>query len=144
MPRVNALFKISQHFSSRIGGGLGYKMPNLFNDEAEEDGYQNIQPLNIGNTKAEQSYGLNGDVNYKTAIGEAFFTANQLFFYTRVNHALILQNNAFVNTPGFVSSRGAETNISLAMDELTFYLGYTYTDARPHNNGQVTTQPLTP
>ncbi|HVW14550.1 MAG TPA: TonB-dependent receptor plug domain-containing protein [Mucilaginibacter sp.] len=144
LPRVNALFKISRHFSSRIGGGLGYKMPNLFNDEAEEDGYQNIQPLNIGNTKAEQSYGLNADVNYKIGIGDAFFTANQLFFYTRVDHALILQNNAFVNTPGFVSSRGAETNISLAMDELTFYLGYTYTDARLHDNGTVAAQPLTP
>jgi len=35
LPRVNALFKITDHLTSRIGGGLGYKMPTLFNDESE-------------------------------------------------------------------------------------------------------------
>jgi outer membrane receptor for ferrienterochelin and colicins len=69
LPRVNALFKISDHLTSRIGGGLGYKMPTLFNDESEQDGYQHIQPLNIGNTQAEQPYGLNGDLNYRSASG---------------------------------------------------------------------------
>lgn len=144
LPRVNALFKINSKVTSRVGGGLGYKMPTLFNDQSEQDGYQNIQPLNIGNTQAEQSYGLNGDVNYRSAIGEAFMSINQLFFYTRVNHALILQNNAFVNAPGFVSSQGAETNIKLTLDELGFYVGYTYTDAKLHDNGQITRQTLTP
>jgi iron complex outermembrane receptor protein len=144
LPRINALFKINKELTSRIGGGFGYKMPNLFNDQSEEDGYQNIQPLNIGNTKAEQSYGLNGDVNYRTTLGDAFFTVNQLFFYTRVNHALILENNAFVNTPGFVSSQGTETNLKLEMDELSFYIGYTYTDVKLNNAGNITEQPLTP
>lgn len=30
------------------------------------------------------------------------------------------------------------------MDELVFYLGYTYTDTQQHFNGLVSTQPLTP
>jgi outer membrane receptor for ferrienterochelin and colicins len=144
LPRINALFNINKKLTSRIGGGLGYKMPTLFNDQAEEYGYQNLQPLNIENTKAEQSYGLNGDVNYRSAIGDAFISINQLFFYTKVNHALILQNNAFVNAPGFLCAQGAETNIKLSMDELGFYMGYTYTDAKQQNNGQVSTQTLTP
>jgi iron complex outermembrane receptor protein len=144
LPRINALFKISDQLTSRIGGGLGYKMPTLFNDQSEQDAYQNIQPLNIANTQAEQSYGLNGDLNYRSAIGEAFISINQLFFYTKVNHALILQNNTFINTPGYVSSKGAETNIKLTMDELGFYIGYTYTNAQLHNAGQTGTQPLTP
>ncbi|HZX59490.1 MAG TPA: TonB-dependent receptor plug domain-containing protein, partial [Mucilaginibacter sp.] len=88
LPRINALFKISNQFTSRVGGGLGYKMPTLFNDQSEQNGYQNIQPLNIGNTQAEQSYGLNGDVNYRSVVGDAFISINQLFFYTKVNHAL--------------------------------------------------------
>lgn len=144
LPRLNAMIKFNKHFTSRIGGGLGYKMPSVFNDESEEYGYDNIQPLNVSQTRAEQSYGLNADVNYRGAVGDAFLTVNQLFFDTRVNHALILQNNAFVNTPGFVSSHGAETNIILDMDELTFYLGYTYTDARLHNGSIIINQPLTP
>jgi outer membrane receptor for ferrienterochelin and colicins len=144
LPRINALIKISKKLTSRVGGGIGYKMPTLFNDQSEEDGYQNIQPLNIGNTKAEQSYGLNGDISYRTPLGDAFFTANQLFFYTRVNHALILDNNAFVNIPGFISSQGGETNLKLDMDELSFYIGYTYTDAKLYTNGISNRQPLTP
>jgi outer membrane receptor for ferrienterochelin and colicins len=145
LPRVNALFKITDHLTSRIGGGLGYKMPTLFNDESEQEGYQHIQPLNIGNTQAEQSYGLNGDLNYRSALGdEAFININQLFFSTRVDRPLILQNNALINAPGHLLSRGTETNIKLVMDELAFYLGYTFTDTRQYFNGVTVTQPLTP
>jgi iron complex outermembrane receptor protein len=145
LPRVNALFKLNDHLTSRIGGGLGYKMPTLFNDQTEQDGYQHIQPLNIGNTQAEQSYGLNGDLNYRSALGdEAFINVNQLFFSTRVDKPLILQNNTFINAPGHLLSQGAETNIKLVMDELVFYLGYTYTDTKQYFNGQNSTQPLTP
>jgi iron complex outermembrane receptor protein len=145
LPRLNALFKITDHLTSRIGGGLGYKMPTLFNDESERSGYQHIQPLNIGNTQAEQSYGLNGDLNYRSTLGdESVININQLFFSTRVDRPLILQNNAFMNAPGHLLSQGAETNIKLVMDELVFYLGYTYTNTKQYFNGLTTIQPLTP
>jgi outer membrane receptor for ferrienterochelin and colicins len=145
LPRINALFKITDHLTSRFGGGLGYKMPTVFNDDSERDDYKHIQPLNIGNTQAEQSYGLNGDLNYRSALGdEAFINVNQLFFSTRVNQPLILQNNTFVNAPGHLLSQGAETNIKLVMDELVFYLGYTYTDTKQYFNRLTNIQPLTP
>lgn len=145
LPRVNALFKITDQLISRIGGGLGYKMPTLFNDESEQDGYQHIRPLNIGNTQAEQSYGLNGDLNYRSALGdEAVININQLFFLTRVDRPLILQNNSFVNAPGHLHTQGVETNVKLVMDELAFYLGYTYTDTKQYFNGLTTIQSLTP
>jgi outer membrane receptor for ferrienterochelin and colicins len=145
LPRVNALFKISHELTSRIGGGLGYKMPGLFNDESEQDGYQHIQPLNTGNIQAEQSYGLNGDLNYRGILGdEAFININQLFFSTRVNQPLLLQHNTFVNAAGHLLSQGAETNIKLVMDELVFYLGYTYTNTKLYNNGLINAQTLTP
>jgi iron complex outermembrane receptor protein len=139
------LFKLDKHFTSRIGGGLGYKMPTLFNDQSEQQGYQNIQPINMASIKAEQSYGVNGDVNYRSALSdEAFININQLFFYTYVDQPLILQNNTFMNAPGHISTQGAETNIKLVMDELVFYLGYTYTNTKQHFNGQTTPQSLTP
>jgi len=145
LPRLNALFKITDHLTSRIGGGVGYKMPTLFNDISEQDGYQHIQPINPGNTQAEQSYGLNGDLNYRSTLGDnASININQLFFSTRVDRPLILQNNSFVNAPGFLHTQGAETNIKLVMDELVFYLGYTYTDTKQHFNELTTAQPLTP
>jgi outer membrane receptor for ferrienterochelin and colicins len=79
LPRVNALFKIDEHFTSRVGGGLGYKMPTLFNDETEQEGYQHLQPLNIGNTRAEQSYGTNGDINYRGVLSLALLGVAMFF-----------------------------------------------------------------
>lgn len=145
LPRINALFKLSDHLTSRIGGGFGYKMPGLFNDQVEQEGYQNIKPLNLGSTQAEQSRGANADVNYRSTVGdEAFINVNQLFFYTYVDRPLILQNNSFVNAPGHLTTQGTETNIKLVMDELVFYLGYTYTNTKQHFNGQSAAQILTP
>ncbi|GAC1313947.1 MAG: hypothetical protein NVSMB24_37940 [Mucilaginibacter sp.] len=145
LPRVNALFKLTDRLSSRIGGGFGYKMPGLFNHHIEQEGYQNIKPLNLGSTQAEQSRGANADVNYRGTISdEAFINVNQLFFYTYVDRPLILLNNSFVNAQGHLTTQGAETNIKLVMDELVFYLGYTYTNTQLHFNAQSSTQVLTP
>lgn len=144
LPRINTLFKISEQLTSRVGGGLGYKMPTVFNDDSEEKGYQYIQPLNVNTTSAEKSYGANGDVNYRSAIGDVLLNVNQLFFYTKVNQPLVLQGNAFINAPGYLDTRGAETNIKLMMDELGIYLGYTYTDTKQHFNNNVLAQALTP
>jgi iron complex outermembrane receptor protein len=144
LPRLYTLFTINSHWSSRIGGGLGYKMPDLFNDDAEESGYRNLQPLNIGATKAERSAGANADVTYKGAVGDAYLQVNEMLFTTRVDNPLELQNNAFVNEPGYVLSRGSETNMKLLMNQLGIYLGYTYADVQQHFNGLTAKQPLTP
>lgn len=144
LPRINTLFKISEQLTSRIGGGLGYKMPTVFNDDSEEKGYQYIQPLNVNNTNAEKSYGANGDVNYRSTIDDILVNINQLFFYTKVDQPLVLQVNTFVNAPGYLDTKGAETNIKLLMDELGIYLGYTYTTTNQHFNGNSFTQALTP
>jgi outer membrane receptor for ferrienterochelin and colicins len=144
LPRVNALFKLDKHVTSRLGGGLGYKMPTIFNDQTEEQGYKDIQPVSITNLKAEQSYGLNGDINYRNTIGDAFLNVNQLFFYTKVNQPLLLQNNTYSNAPGYLTTQGAETNIKILMDDIGIYLGYTYTDTKQHFNSALSIQPLTP
>ena len=143
LPRINGLFKINPHWTSRIGGGLGYKMPTLFNDQSEESGYNNITPLVITNTKAEQSVGGNADLNYRGHWGETIVNVNELLFYTVVNDPLLLQKKTFSNANGHLTTQGAETNIKLSMDELNIYLGYTYTDTRQYFGGITYTQPLT-
>ena len=144
LPRINLLFKLDEHLTSRIGGGMGYKMPTIFNDQSEQLGYQYIQPLSITHTNAEKSIGANGDINYRNVVGGAIVNINQLFFYTKVNQPLILQNNAFVNAPGDLNTKGTETNIKIFMDELGIYLGYTYTDTKQHFNNNTFPQTLTP
>lgn len=143
LPRINTLFKLGEKLSSRIGGGLGYKMPGFFNDQSEALGYQHIMPVLISNTPAEQSYGLNADLNFRSALGDAFITINELFFQTLVQHPLLLENNQFISSKGHIHTQGAETNLKLNLDELGFYLGYTYTDTRLTDQGQTSVQPLT-
>jgi outer membrane receptor for ferrienterochelin and colicins len=143
LPRINALLKINQHWTSRIGGGLGYKMPSPFIEEAEKKGYNNIQNISFASTKAEQSYGGNADINYRTSIDEVSISINELFFYTYLNNPVILEGNELVNANGHIDTKGAETNLKIRSGDLHFFLGYTYTDANQHYNGIKTWQPLT-
>lgn len=134
LPRVSAMFKISHQFSSRIGGGLGYKVPTSFTEETESVQYQNLQALN--NVEAERSIGGTADINFKTNItGDLAFSINQLFFFTQINKPLILQsdifgNLSFVNAAKPVISSGFETNLKLIFrEDLKLFVGYTFTDA---------------
>lgn len=144
LPRINALLKLNDQWTGRVGGGLGYKMPTLFNDQTEQDGFQNIQPLFLEKMRAEQSYGLNGDINFRSPIGDAFVNINQLFFYTQVNNPLLVENSAVVNASGYIHTRGTETNIRIIVEDLIAYFGYTYTNTEQSFNGQNVQQPLTP
>ncbi|MBX2933314.1 MAG: TonB-dependent receptor [Ferruginibacter sp.] len=134
LPRLSALFKINHKLSSRIGGGLGYKIPTSFTEETENLQYQNLQALN--NVQAERSIGGTADVNFKTNINEHFvFSINQMFFYTRINRPLVLHtdvlgNHYFANAAKPVISSGFETNLKLIFKEdLKLFVGYTFTDA---------------
>jgi len=112
--------------------------------------YQNILPINSDLNKLERSYGLNGDVNYRTALGdEITLSVNQLFFYTRLNNPLMLiptmhGNSQFKNIDGHIVSKGAETNVKIRYEDFILYLGYTLTDAVVHENGTRYQNPLTP
>ncbi len=134
LPRVSALFRINSKLSSRIGGGLGYKIPTSFTEETEAMQYQKLQALN--NVAAERSIGGTADINYKTNIGAGLaFSINQMFFYTRINKPLVLQQDmfgdySFANAGKPVISSGFETNLKIIYKEdLKLFVGYTFTDA---------------
>ncbi len=134
LPRISGLFIMSDHFSSRIGGGLGYKTPTIFTEQTETMQYQNILPLQ--NVTAEKSIGGTADINYKGNIaGRLAFSANQMFFITRISKPLVLlQNDSgfyFVNALKPVISKGFETNLKFIFKEnYKLFVGYTYTDAK--------------
>jgi len=135
LPRISALFKLTDKISSRIGGGLGYKMPTIFTEQTERLQYQDMLPLN--NVVAERSAGGTADINYKTKIGgHLLFSINQLFFYTSINKPLVLQtdlfgNNSFANASKPITSSGFETNLKfIYKEDLKFFVGYTFTNAR--------------
>jgi len=135
LPRVSALFKISDKISSRLGGGLGYKIPTIFTEQTETLQYQHVLPLQ--NVAAERSGGATVDINYRARIADDWqFSFNQLLFYTQIEKPLVLQSDVsgdyfFSNAGKPVQSKGFETNIKLVFrKDLKFFLGYTYTNAK--------------
>ena len=134
LPKISALFKFNNKWSSRIGGGLGYKIPTIFTEQTETNQYQNVLALN--NVKAERSIGGTTDINFKTNLSDDFvFSINQMFFATQINKPLILQNSGvntlFINADKPVISNGFETNIKFIFKEdLKFFVGYTFTNAK--------------
>jgi iron complex outermembrane receptor protein len=120
LPRISALFKLDRKLTSRIGGGLGYKIPNVFTEDAEKIDFKNVLPIDKKSTNAERSYGANFDINYRNIFlnDKISFSINQLFFYTRINDPLILSRLTnsyyeYLQPQGFVDTKGIETNIKL-------------------------------
>jgi iron complex outermembrane receptor protein len=150
LPRLSALFKINQKWTSRVGGGLGYKTPTIFTEESERIHYRNVLPVSSDVNKLERSYGMNADVNYRTAIiNQITFSINQLFFYTYLNSPLMLISlnsgySRFLNIGGYIHTKGAETNIKIGYEDFKLYAGYTFTDASVNDNGRRYQNPLTP
>ena len=93
LPRISLLYKNDNGFSSRIGGGLGYKIPDIFTEEAEFINFENIIGIDKSSLKAERSYGVNLDFNYQTRLFETIgFSINQLFYVTAINNGLLLNS----------------------------------------------------
>lgn len=134
LPRISAMIKISSKITTRIGGGYGYKTPTIFTEEAERLQFQNILPININQSRNERSVGANWDINYSTKLGELGFSINHLFFYTRLNHPLVLVRSpfgalSFQNATGYLDTKGMETNLRFTYRDFKLFIGYTYTDA---------------
>lgn len=148
LPRISALYKISPKFSTRLGGGLGYKTPTVFTEDAERIQFRNVLPIDVSQTKAEKSIGTNFDINYKTPISEnIYLTVNALLFYTKVNNPLVLNSTgnglyAFQQPKGNIDTKGIETNVKLAFGDFKLFVGYTLADVNQHYNDTKTVFPL--
>ncbi len=136
LPRISLLYKNDNGFSSRIGGGLGYKIPDIFTEEAEYINFENVLAIDKSMIDAERSYGVNFDVNYQTRLSDEIgFSINQLFYVTAINDGLLLNstNNGlfrFENAPDKILSKGAETNIKFNYKDFRWFLNYALIDTK--------------
>ena len=136
LPRVSLLYKNNNGFSSRIGGGLGYKIPDIFTEEAEFINFENVLSIDKSSLNAESSYGVNLDFNYKTRLFETIgFSINQLFYVTAINNGLLLNSTdnvlfAFENATDKILSKGAETNIKFTYKDFNWFLNYALIDTK--------------
>lgn len=142
---------MSSNLTTRLGFGLGYKTPDIFNEESEEVAFRNVKPVNVNKAKAETSTGVNWDINYNGVwFGEWTLSLNQLFFYTRLDKPFILNPDSsvngvyiFENTKGYTDTKGFETNMKLGYDRFKLFAGYTFIDIRRHSDNSAKTIPLT-
>ena len=149
LPKISLLYKNDNGFSSRIGGGLGYKIPDIFTEEAEFINFENVLGIDKSSLKAERSYGVNLDFNYQTRLFENIgFSINQLFYVTAINNGLLLNstNNglfAFENATDEILSKGAETNIKFTYKDFRWFLNYALIDTKLHYLAGNPQKPLT-
>ncbi|NOY78315.1 MAG: TonB-dependent receptor [Calditrichaeota bacterium] len=136
LPRLAVKYQFTGNFFTRLSSGLGYKIPTPFTDEAERTRYQDVKPLS--GLKAERSTGTTWDLNYKKLLwGELFLSVNHSFFLTKINSPVIAdpyllrnQTVSYLNANGDIESKGLSTIFNLSLDEFSFYVDYTYLDAR--------------
>jgi outer membrane receptor for ferrienterochelin and colicin len=143
LPRLSLLYKINQHFTSRLGGGMGYKAPSVFNNDIDERELRNHNLA--GDILTEKSLGANWDINYKQRFDEWNITINQMFYVTQINRPVIAENNStyfsYINATKPLNTKGFETYVAIKHDDLEMYLGYTYTIAKQLYNAA---QPFVP
>ena len=136
LPRISLLYKNNSGFSSRIGGGLGYKIPDIFTEEAEYINFENVLAINKSTVDAERSYGVNFDLNYQTRLSDEIgFSINQLFYVTAINDGLLLNSTdnglfQFENATDEIFSKGAETNIKFTYKDFRWFLNYALIDTK--------------
>ncbi len=136
LPRISLLFKPNNGFSSRLGGGLGYKIPDIFTEEAEFINFRNVLPIDKDMHRAERSHGLNLDFNYQMGLFNSVgFSINQLFYVTAIKNGLLLSPSGngmfqFENASGQILGKGAETNIKFTYKDFRWFLNYAFIDTK--------------
>jgi len=149
LPKISLLYKNDNGFSSRIGGGLGYKIPDIFTEEAEFINFENVLGIDKSSLKAERSYGVNFDFNYQTRLFENIgFSINQLFYVTAINNGLLLNSTdsgmfVFENATDEILSKGAETNIKFTYKDFRWFLNYALIDTKLNYLAGKPQKPLT-
>lgn len=154
LPKASLLYRVNEHLSARVGGGLGYKAPTIFLEPSEERAFRGVVPLAEG-TEAETSRGGSVDVNYRTLLfGRLAVSINQAFYFTDLDNPLVPVVEVapgepegvlrYENADGQIRTRALETNAKLSLDDIKLFLGYVYLDARADYSALRGPLPLTP
>lgn len=150
LPQVAIIHHFNEHWATRAGIGLGYKIPNALAPSVYDYPLEKILAINPAITKAEKSVGYNFEFNYKKKFDEENeIFINQAFFLTQINNPVTgnINNNGdvfFQNESKPIISKGFDTYIKATVDEWELYIGYTFTIAE--NKFLINNQfiPLTP
>ena len=146
LPRIAALERWNDIFSTRFNLGMGYKLPTIFQDESEEMRFQYVNPIAPG---VEPEISLGGTVDLVVKLPNyngLSVTINQLYFLTHIFRPIMGDTSEIANCPnciqlnysnvsGDVESDGIETGITMAYRGFEGSIKYAYTDSHNDLNG---------
>ncbi len=149
-PRASILFKPEPILSLRLGGGMGFKAPTIFVEDAEAIGFRNTTLF--PGIVAERAQSATFDVNcHSPLFGTIAAKFDAALFVTELDHALLANSDSLAagaihiqNASGPTTSRGFEFTSDLSLDELRFTASYAYTDVQQTNNNKTYELPLNP
>lgn len=159
LPRLSMMYKVNNRVTMRLGSGLGYKTPTIFNSEMDERDYKYYIGMEKGVT-SEKSLGVNYDINYKLKLNGWDLTFNQTFFYNKIEHPLVLSTAnilpfssmlpgyqyhsvlSYYNESKDLESKGMESYVQAIKAPIELYAGYVYTDAKRNYNSMFPNLPL--
>ena len=150
LPRIAVLYTPTERTTLRIGAGLGYMEPTPFGADAEAIHYKGILPIDTNQLVAEESMGLNADLNHRFVLSnEATLNFNLLVFYNKVNNPLRLvevNSNQFAyrQPDDYFGTQGAELGLVWRWKDFKYFFGYTHADVEEHMPTSVKTSPLMP
>jgi iron complex outermembrane receptor protein len=148
LPFFSLMQKWHKHFTTRLNGGMGYKLPTIFQGESEEFNFRNVRPL-ATHLKPEISA---GGVLHLLAPLPNFngvnITLTQLWFFTHLFRPLVAEiqpiancttldceEMQFINGNGHIQTKGVETRFQLYYRGFSFISGYTFTHHTQNQNG---------
>ena len=150
LPRLSVLYAPNELTSIRIGGGLGYKEPTLFDQQAESIHYQGLLPIDINQLEAEESAGFNIDFNQRFILqNDATLNLNLLLFSTKVNNPLRLlklskDRFAFSQPDDYMDTQGVELGLVWRWKDFKYFFGYTHARVEEHTATNILMSPLMP
>ena len=150
LPRISLLYTPTELTTIRIGGGLGYMEPTPFGVEAEAIHYRGLLPINTNQLVAEESMGLNADLNHKFILNNgATLNFNLLVFYNKVDNPLRLikvSSNQFAyrQPDDYLDTQGAELGLVWRWKDFKYFFGYTHANVKEHMGFSERTSPLMP
>jgi outer membrane receptor for ferrienterochelin and colicins len=155
LPHLAFREKWSEVFTTRLNMGMGYKLPTVFQEEAEEARFVNVLPI-ADSVKPELSLGGTLDLLIKLPNYNGFTAViNQLYFITHIFNPLLpftstIENCTgncdqlqYTNAKGFQESKGIETSLRMGYRGANLQVVYTLTDNSLKVNNVRSIAPLT-
>jgi iron complex outermembrane receptor protein len=147
LPHLAWMQRWNELFRTKLNFGMGYKLPTVFQDEAEEANYRNVQPI-ADSVKSELSIGGTFDLSVKSTAKSGFHVeVNELFFFTRILHPLIADTTdrqiSYYNGNGYIQAVGMESSLKMGYRGAELFITYTLQDQSRYLDGVRSVSPLT-